>query len=302
MPLFIALSGCLWAIKDKRTLSLKRIVSDKSRRLLKPFLFTALFLSIPLKWISGYWGDLQETLLNIIFGQLLFVGNANSHLWFLQTLFLVFIFAYYIEKFKLRRNSKVFLFSLLFISILGHYIINQRINFLNIPYAMMYLFWFYIGCYFEKCREQINSFMSLKLNKWKILMLFVGIQMILSFLNLKIPHLLTYFTYYALATSGMLLAYAVCYKVMLMRCGLIDKTLKTISKNSYDLYLFSDPFNYIFIFILGLIPNYEIMFTDNLISLGIYLLRFIFTAFSAWLIIKLIKHLKALPMLISRKA
>lgn len=246
--------------------------------------------------------DLKETFLDIIFGQLLFLGNANSHLWFLQTLFLVFISAYYIEKFKLRRNRNVFLSSLLFISVLGHYIINQGINFLNIPYAMMYLFWFYTGCYFEKFREQINLFISFKLNKWKILMLFSGIQIILSFLNLKIPHVFTYFTYYALAMSGMLLAYAVSYKLMFMRCNIIDKTLKTISKNSYELYLFSDPFNYIFISIIGLIPNYEIIFTDNLISLGIYLLRFMFTAFSAWLIIKLTKHLKAIPMLISRKA
>lgn len=245
---------------------------------------------------------MKETFLDTIFGQLLFLGNANSHLWFLQTLFLIFISAYYIEKFKLRRNSKVFLSSILFISVIGHYIINQGFNFLNIPYAMMHLFWFYTGCYFEKCREQINSFIRLRLNKWKVIMFFAGIQIILSFLNLKIPHILTYFTYYALAMSGMLLAYAVCYKLMLMRCGLIDKTVKVISKNSYDLYLFSDPFNYIFIFLIGLVPNYEIMFTNNLISLGIYLLRFMFTAFGAWLIIKLTKRLKVQPMLIPRKA
>lgn len=56
MPLFIALSGCLWAIKISKPLSFKDLLSSKSRRLLKPFLFTALFLSIPLKFISGYWG------------------------------------------------------------------------------------------------------------------------------------------------------------------------------------------------------------------------------------------------------
>lgn len=293
MPLFIALSGCLWAIKNKQTLSFKDLLSSKSRRLLKPFLFTALFLSIPLKFISGYWGGFsKETLSDIILGQLLFVGNANSHLWFLQTLFLIFVVAYFIEKFNLRQCKTLFVIVLFIISIAGRYMISQGLNFLNLPYAiMMYLIWFYSGTYFEMHREQINSFTKRRLNKWSVMAVFIILQVVLSYINSKQPHPITYFTYYVLAISGMLLTYVICYRLSLSRYKSIDKNIRAISKYSYDLYLFSDPYNYIFIFILGLIPNYGMIFTDNALTLAIYLLRFLFTTFGALLIIKCFKEL-----------
>lgn len=120
---------------------------------------------------------------------------------------------------------------------------------------------------------------------------FIFLQVVLSYVNSKLPSIVTYFTYYVLAISGMLLTYVICYRLSLSRYRSIDKNIKAISKDSYDLYLFSDPYNYIFIFILGLIPNYGMIFTDNALTLAIYLLRFLFTTFGALLIIKCFKEL-----------
>lgn len=290
MPLFIGLSGCLWARKDIQTLSFKDLVSNKFQHLIMPFFLTAIFLSIPFKLISGYWEgeSCDEIILDIISGQLLFLGNANSHLWFLQALFLIFIIAYCIEKFNFRRSKKIFLITILFISILGRYTIANGYNFRNVPNAMLYFFWFYVGFYFEKNRERINSFMRLNLNGWKTIIMLLIMQVILTYLNSKLPYSITYLTYYILAISGMFSTYVICYKLMLIKDSFISKGIKTISKDSYDLYLFSDPYNYLFIFIMGLLPNYEMVLSDNIFVLVVYLLRFLFSTFGAILIIKVI--------------
>ena len=41
MPLFIALSGSLWFITNKQSLSFKELIQKKSQRLLVPFILTA---------------------------------------------------------------------------------------------------------------------------------------------------------------------------------------------------------------------------------------------------------------------
>ena len=123
MPLFIALSGSLWAviIQDKGVPTFRSLVKNKANRLLLPFLFVTLFWSIPLKYLSGYWhGSFQEIVYQIFFGQILMSGSYNSHLWFLQTLFLIFILAYIVEKFDLRKYKIQFISILVLVLSLIH--------------------------------------------------------------------------------------------------------------------------------------------------------------------------------------
>ena len=78
-------------------------IKNKFRRLLLPFLLTAVFVSIPLKYFSGYWEKSNGLIGDIIIGQLLLQGN--THLWFLPTLFCeMIIFWHYIFKFAYNRT------------------------------------------------------------------------------------------------------------------------------------------------------------------------------------------------------
>ena len=198
--------------------------------------------------------------------------------------------AYLIERYNMRQNKILFLLSLLLLSCIGNYTSIHGFNFLNIPSAMRDLFWFYTGFYFEENRERINSFVKLKLRNHFMITALVFIQIILVYFNAKLPHFIKYFTYYILAISGMFLTYTACYKLTFSGLSFhIRNSLRKVSKNSYDLYLFSDPFNYIFISLLGLIPNYRILFTDNNFILAIFLLRFLLTSCGAIMIIKSIR-------------
>jgi len=59
-----------------------------------------------------------------------------------------------------------------------------------------------------------------------------------------------------------------------------------ISKESYGLYLYSDPINYV---ILMVVSDFSLqwIYGDNLGALAIYLIRFLATTIGAWIVIKI---------------
>lgn len=217
MPLFIALSGCLWAvrIRYKGVQSFSSLVKNKRKRLLVPFLITALFWSIPLKYLSGYWhGSFVEIIRQIFLGQILMFGNFNSHLWFIQSLFFIFIFAYIIEKSNWRQCPVKFMASLLVLSMMARFLESRYICFLNIQSAFIYLLWFYIGFYFEHIREKVNKFVDKHIGWW-ITGIFIILYPIFVFVANKLPHGMGfgYITYFSKAVLGIAITYLLCYKL-----------------------------------------------------------------------------------------
>lgn len=100
MPLFMAISGmCFFLSLQKREQSFSYLVKSKWKRLLIPFLGVSIFYSIPLKWLSGYWDNSANTLHDMLLGQLFLLGN--THLWYVFSLFWIFIIFYFIESFNL---------------------------------------------------------------------------------------------------------------------------------------------------------------------------------------------------------
>lgn len=217
MPLFIALSGCLWAvrIRNKGIQSFRSLVKNKGRRLMVPFLLTAFFWSIPLKYLSGYWnGSFIEIIQQILLGQILMFGNFNSHLWFLQSLFFIFILAYFIEKFNCRQCPVKFIVSLLMLSMMSRFLESRHICFLNIQSAFLYLLWFYVGFYFEHIREKANKLVDKHIG-WGLIGVFIILYPICVFLANILPHGMgfSYITYYPMAVLGIAITYISCYKL-----------------------------------------------------------------------------------------
>ena len=291
MPLFIDLSGCLWAvrIRDKGVQSFRSLVKNKRRRLLVPFLLTALFWSIPLKYLSGYWhGSFIEIIRQIFLGQILMFGNFNSHLWFLQSLFFIFILAYIIEKSNLRQCPVQFMSSLLVLSMIARFLESRHICFLNIQSAFIYLLWFYIGFYFEHIRERANKLVDKHIGWW-IIGVFIILYPFFVFLANKLPHGIGfgYITYYPKAVLGMAITYILCYKLNRITPPELLNIIKKLSGHSYGLYLYSDPVNY---FIIYLISYYSLsdLFAFDSFTLSIYIGRFLITIITAIIVMKIL--------------
>ena len=91
MRLFFALSGAVFYLRLRQGAytaprrAARTFLGQKARRLLVPFLVTALFYAMPLKAAAGCWAASAHPLRDILLGQFLLLGN--SHLWFLAMLF-----------------------------------------------------------------------------------------------------------------------------------------------------------------------------------------------------------------------
>lgn len=215
MPLFMALSGCLFRLTiDRRGLMpFRPFVKGKLSRLIVPFVFVSLLWTIPIKFFCGYWQGTPEVVAKQIFeGQILMLGN--SHLWFLQALFLIFVAAWVIERCRLRRRAVVFMMALLVVSVIGTRMFPGFENGLfSIKKAMFHLFWFYCGFYFEGYRERINRTIDRQMG-WGTAMTACLLIPVVVYVRGVLPQAmgLGYLTTYLTAAYCMLATYAVCYK------------------------------------------------------------------------------------------
>lgn len=102
MPLFFSLSGYLFA--GQKNQPFIEFLSKKTKRLLIPFLMVGLLYMLPIKLILGYPPYQGKSLLTVI--KLFLLGNDTGHLWFLPTLFLVFLTAFFVK--RILKNNLVF--------------------------------------------------------------------------------------------------------------------------------------------------------------------------------------------------
>lgn len=89
MPLFFSLSGSLFAKSLRKKPSPSAFIIKKTKRLLIPFLLIGFLFMIPLKLALGYPGYAQLTYPQICIN--LLRNIESGHLWYLPTLFYLFI-------------------------------------------------------------------------------------------------------------------------------------------------------------------------------------------------------------------
>ena len=73
MPLFIALSGALFAksLDRGRYASFMELLNKKAKRLVIPFIVVTLFYAVPIKFLSGYYNASTSLFSDILIGQVL---------------------------------------------------------------------------------------------------------------------------------------------------------------------------------------------------------------------------------------
>lgn len=291
MPLFIALSGMLFSLSMKKGISFHKMVKDKAIRLLMPFLAVSLFLSIPIKYFTDYWSDSDNLLGDIVCGQLLLMGN--SHLWFIVALFWIFIGYYFIEKYEFKKNVLFWTF-LIVISWIGWYLFPKN-DFLGLPAAMKHLFFFAVGY------NILPMVAEKRLRKKELVFgisFFFIVSTLFSFLcihyqNLFIIKLFRPILFPVFALAGIFLICDLSKQINIHFSHKEYKPFSFFKKNTYELYLYSDPFNYLLVYFAWLLLGDNIL-TDDILSIAMFFARAICSLIFAVLIVYLVRflHLK----------
>lgn len=89
MPLFMAISGACFALSSgRKPFPVRTLIRNKTKRLLIPFFWTSLCLSIPIRILLGYYEDTGNNPIYIFAHH--FIFPFQIHTWFLLSLFLIF--------------------------------------------------------------------------------------------------------------------------------------------------------------------------------------------------------------------
>ena len=286
MPLFMALSGALFykSMCNGKYTSLILLMKDKFKRLIIPFFIVSIGYVGPLKYLSGYFSESTNVLKDFLVGQILVQGN--THLWFLEALFFIFIIIYVLER-NIKVNIMIKLIFLLFIMEF-----SSIIDINAIKYPLQYAFWFYLGYRFEPIREKINSYL-----KFTHIVVFACAFLLLFSLNsytyglnnilLKI---LSHIFKVVIIILGCAMTY--CFSFNLSKSKIINnKIFQVINKNSFEIYLYSDTLNYVILSIMfNIFGNY--IFTSAVGYTMLFITRFMISTCIAIIISVILRKLK----------
>lgn len=247
MPLFMALSGALFYRTNNKK-NLKKLIVNKGQRLIYPFIIICLLWSFPLKYISGYWDHSNSVVRDFAVGQLLIQGN--THLWYLITLFWIFIVAFILEK---TNSNKVLKMLLLFFL----YALSDFVSIKMISYIMKYLVWFFVGFYFESKRKHINTKIN---NKLVIKMSCAFFLLFIINRYLMTGELLVIYIFrkcfdVCITAMGCFVVYSIALKISKLSNSKILSDIRAFSEYSFGVYLYSDGLGYLILKIADILSK-----------------------------------------------
>lgn len=293
MQCFMALSGALFFKSLHRANKganggLKELAMKKCRQLLVPFFGVSVLYSFPLKLISGYYAKSGNVLKDFVIGQIFLQGN--THLWFLEALFCAFIIVYLIEE-KWQGYERIKLAFLFCV-----HLFSTVMPISAIVYPMQYTFWFYLGYCFEPHRERVNQASGIGSLSVSVA-LFVIIHIFMTAINLDALNIIVLAP--MAAVLGSYATYTIAF--LLSKTTIPDwKLFRCCLKNAFGIYLYSDPWNYVLLASCFSLWGSAI-FTDNALSMALYILRFTFTLGVSILINMLVQRIKQKLRLQPRK-
>lgn len=223
MPIFFSLSGYLFYKTISKDNNFLNFLKLKFNRLILPFIFTAIFWMIPIKKIINYSNYNDIGMFEIL--KLVLTGKDAGHLWYLPTLFLIFLIMYFLSLFLKKRSF--FKDLLIFILLLLISIISNNLNTnIYISSALFYSIYFYFGFCLFKYEDYIMN-----INKKIISLLLVFLMFIPIFINnLYLNYIITMI---------------IILSLYIIVPNKTNKYISSISKNSFGIYLFHSPLVYI---------------------------------------------------------
>ncbi len=282
MPLFMALSGALFSRNKKR--DFLPFVKSKAQRLLLPFVVVASFVSVPLKYLAGYWDGSGNIFRDVFVGQYLIQGN--THLWFLVTLFCEFVIFYFVKKYCIGRKSKCLVLLLLFVLNVA----AVKINIILLRNVLSFSVWFYAGFLFEEIRNNFNGKISavkfLSLSALWAAMFLSARYIQHDALSAQMLHIILSLL---ITLSGILSCYSFCVLLNNTRTS-TSKPVRFLCDYSLGIYLYSDTFNYNILYIFVSLFTVQVL-SQNVCALLLYVLRicvtFSLAVFMTWFLRKM---------------
>lgn len=293
MPLFMAVSGAVFSWTMGKFDTLSQLLNKKAKRLLLPFLLVTTFISVPLKYAGGYYAHSTHVLWDILCGQYLLLGN--SHLWFVVSLFYIYVIFYVSGKIShsIPKNH-LYWCSLLGLSWFALGLAYFFGGMLGITGALRHLLFFALGFSTFKYWDERES-----LSAGKQILSWVGFIATVA-ICVIIPKCIDSFAIKAFLRLPVDTVFALwgCVNMVFLaksinQCAIIKNTYtyRFMNRYNYELYLYSDPFNYVLIALLVAWFGQN-LFTSDVDSLLAYMIRFFGTILGAAFIIGILYMLK----------
>ncbi len=228
LPIFFALSGYFFAYTLKKK-NIVTIIRDKIKRLLVPFLAFGLLWLFPVRMLLDYPGYENAGLVNIIINKILF-GSDNGHLWYLPTLFLIFIVYAFLMFFERKCIGEQAAYYCNFFAGICLYFLQMNITIPSYAgFFCRHFIWFSLGLIICNCNAHLVSLKGYVKFAFIITDVFCIAFYIFSRNNL------------ALFISSILSVVI----IFSLRLNFKNRLIDLISDNSYGLYLFHSPLIYI---------------------------------------------------------
>ena len=241
MPLFFWISGFAFyfsAVENRKKDTIVNQLLRKAKRLMLPMYSASFLILFPTIF---FFGHINGSIVSQI--KLFLLGSNNDHLWFLKTLFIIFVAI--IPLYHYGKSDRKMFYTIVFV-IWGLLYVYQPIIPNLIKSAIKYFPFFIIGCLSRKHEHLIE--------KMNFVFLFISFLILHLFVLLTKKIGMTYiskdFIWYLAAFCGTYFMYffariVVNYLVLTKLWLLINK----IDISSYSIYLFHVTFLYIVLFL-----------------------------------------------------
>lgn len=259
MPLFMSVSGYVFYYSMKKNTDFLKFVLIKVKRVLLPFLFVGMFWMTPIRMLMNVKGWRKSYLANV--WQNLILQKSVGHLWYLVSLFLIFVTFYGIVWILNRAEATI---SMELLILVATFFVSMRVkdgsffvtDIISIKRYFMYLFWFFLGYLMNKYSEKITiaGHGPERTRIGLISMILCVVFFIMDCIDA------TSITYYATAFFGVIAVYS-CMP------DTTSRVTEVIEKNSYGIYLFHSPMIY-FTFTFLAEQNPYMVVLINVIGLG----------------------------------
>lgn len=151
MPLFVFLSGAVFALTYKESTDFKSWTIKRIKKLMVPYFIVAIILYIPTRIVCGYY-DTGIDIINIIYNDVILSKDIN-YLWYLVMLSEVTLIVILFRKYFMSSKVKTIVLATCLILSTIRYVLPEMP--FQINRTREFLLWFYIGILVQKNRDKL---------------------------------------------------------------------------------------------------------------------------------------------------
>lgn len=248
MPLFFAISGGVFYLTKNlagKYGTMKKLVTNKFSRLMIPYLFFISIVFIPLIMILGL---SDSSYVNLLSQKVLTIGDLGW-LWFLPTLFLIFIIFNVGHKYLLKH--KIWLLIIFGICSMAYYVMPHKIfgHEVLISQIFKYCLYFYVGYLLVALGTSRKIKHNALLLSGTLLFFMLMIFAHFTIVSYSIPYI-PLISSLMVALAGILAVFYLCYYISNKTDLNIYPVFRLFKKHSFGIYLFHDVFVLIAFYLL----------------------------------------------------